>query len=350
MNHLKHHAREMFRHASAETPWSQMTICALATSLPLALGLLRGEVGAAIFGALLGYFVTLNDHLGPALHRSMVAVLSAASLFGAFAIGLLLQQNVILFLGVLVLLTYWLGLMGGRGAEIERLIAFALIELLVGFYNSRLTLSILPGVLLYSSLALLIIVVSSILHSFWRSAPAAHKTLRESLAHSWTFSFRRHCYATSLSVTLMLALCCVEYWTIQRGYWTVITVLLIMRPSRQESVYRSIQRLLGTLAGILLGAVLLAFVQNAWVPVVTIGLAAFGVPFAQRRNYALVSFLVSMVVLCLVSLPNIPNLDPRLPAIRLEATLYGCALSLFGVGLFRCLEQGFGRYSGGPPA
>jgi uncharacterized membrane protein YccC len=132
--------------------------------------------------------------------------------------------------------------------------------------------------------------------------------------------------------TLRLALCMgvaaalSELNWIQRSYWTILTVALVLKPDYGSVFTRALQRGLGTVVGALIGTVMLSLVPYG--PHILIPIAVFAalLPYGQQRNWGLMStFQVPLVVL-LVDL--LTGAGPKLAEIRLVDTLIGCAIVL----------------------
>ncbi|MEN0059087.1 MAG: FUSC family protein [Bdellovibrio sp.] len=336
------HTKALFKNTDEAPPWARMTICSLATGIPLLVGWWQGELNSAIYASLLGYFVALNDHLGSLVHRLLVATLSFVALIAAFVLGVSLHEHFAIFISITLLLTYWLGLMGGLGAEAERLLLFSSIQILVAYYTPRMGTGSLDSLLHYGLIGYSVVLLGMVISNhFLRGKTLEYARLHSSLLSSLTFSRRRHIYAFSYMVAALLAILCIQYFVIERGYWTIVTVMLIMKPDHKESVYRSLQRFIGTLVGVGLGEALIVSTQSVQVLIIGVMISAFLIPYAMKRNYWLVSFFVSIVVMFLLSIPVIGHPDTHLPFVRLEATLYGCLLSVVGVLLFKVIEKIF---------
>ena len=341
----RHHREKILATSEGNPPWPQMIICSLATGAPLILGLWQGNIGFAIYASLLGYLVSLNDHLGGLGHRLWVGTLSFIGLFAAFSLGIALHENLLLYQLVFLTLTYWLGLMGGRGAEVERLILFSLAELLLGYYGRRLSLQGIGPLAIYGFLAYAVIIAGMFIsHQFSYEKNLQHARLRQSLQISWTFSRSRHLYALSFMLTVGSAIFYVQYFELDRGYWLIMTILLILRPDRQETVYRSLQRFLGTVAGIVVGEGIIALVYSDVILLAGVMIAAFFIPLAAKRNYWILTFFISIVVIFLMSFPELGQLDLHLPWLRIQATFLGCLFCVFGALLFKGLERIFAAH------
>jgi uncharacterized membrane protein YccC len=136
---------------------------------------------------------------------------------------------------------------------------------------------------------------------------------------AWTFTIR-------LMVCVGVAAAASEVLPLQRSYWVVLTVALVVKPDNGSVFARAVQRGIGTIVGAVLGAVILAAVPYGPWLLFPMAVLAAGRPYGQLRNYGLgVAFQTPMVVLL------IDLLAPagwRLAEERLIDTLLGCAIVL----------------------
>ena len=338
------HARRALTPARAPVPWPHMLVCGSAATLPTLAGFYAGELRLAIYGGLIGYLMALNDHFGALPHRILISTLSLAALGAAFVIGVNLQDSPHVFLGVMAVLTYWLGLMGGTGAEAERLLLFALIELVVTHYAVTITPMMEHAALPYGLLAFATLITGQIASDrFARSyRVVTFARLGPSVRESITRQVSRHRYAANYTLAVILAIAINQRFAIERGYWMIITVLLVMRPEFRDGLYRQAQRLVGTLLGVLIGDLLILTIDVKALLIAGVFLSACAVPFALKRNYWLVSFFATIMVVLFLTLPVDGPPGIHVPFVRLLATTYGCllsgAVSVISVGLVRLVK------------
>jgi uncharacterized membrane protein YccC len=133
-------------------------------------------------------------------------------------------------------------------------------------------------------------------------------------------------FAVRLALCMSIAEIARQYLPIQRPYWVLLTVAIVLKPDFGSVFTRAVQRGAGTLLGVLLGSALLAVLpSNAWVLVAIAASAAF-LPWARDANFGLFSvFQTPMIILLLdLALPS----GPGLVGARLTDTLIGCAIVL----------------------
>jgi uncharacterized membrane protein YccC len=117
-----------------------------------------------------------------------------------------------------------------------------------------------------------------------------------------------------------------EILPLQRSYWVVLTVAIVMKPDFGSVFARAVQRGLGTVAGAVLGAVILAVVPYGALLLIPVAVLAALLPYGRSRNYGLMSVFLTPLVVLLIDLPD--RTGWRLAEARLIDTLLGCAIVL----------------------
>ncbi|WP_405149718.1 FUSC family protein [Sphaerisporangium sp. NBC_01403] len=133
-------------------------------------------------------------------------------------------------------------------------------------------------------------------------------------------------YTIRLALCMGVAAAISELHWIQRSYWTMLTVALVLKPDFGSVFARALQRGIGTVVGAVIGTLVLSAVPYGPAILVPIAIFAALLPYGQQRNWGLMStFQVPLVVL-LVDL--LTGAGPELAEIRLVDTLIGCAIVL----------------------
>jgi uncharacterized membrane protein YccC len=114
--------------------------------------------------------------------------------------------------------------------------------------------------------------------------------------------------------------------SVQRSYWVVLTVAIVLRPDLGSVFARALQRGLGTVVGAVLGAVILVLLPAGPLLLVPCAVFAALLPYGRDRNWGLFStFLTPLVVLLIDFLQPI---GWGLALDRLIDTLLGCGIVL----------------------
>ncbi|SDY51191.1 Uncharacterized membrane protein YccC [Modestobacter sp. DSM 44400] len=133
-------------------------------------------------------------------------------------------------------------------------------------------------------------------------------------------------FAVRLALCMTVAEVARQTLTIERPYWVLLTVAIVLKPDFGSVFTRAVQRGAGTLLGVLLGSLLLAFVpRDVWV-LVAMAIAAGILPWARNASYGIFSIFLTPVVILLLDLAA-PG-GAQLVGARLIDTLIGCAIVL----------------------
>jgi uncharacterized membrane protein YccC len=136
---------------------------------------------------------------------------------------------------------------------------------------------------------------------------------------AWTFTIR-------LMACIGVAAVASEVLPLQRSYWVVLTVAVVVKPDNGSVFARALQRGIGTIVGVVLGAVILvAIPYGPWL-LVPLAVLAAGQPYGRLRNFGLAATFMTPMVVLLIDL--LAPAGWRLPEDRLVDTLLGCAIVL----------------------
>jgi len=140
--------------------------------------------------------------------------------------------------------------------------------------------------------------------------------------------------ARPLIPALALALCLggaySSHWFYQapHWFWIPLTVGLVMKPDLGPVSDRALQRIIGTLVGVAIGAFLLIFAGKGYLSVLIMAALAGVLPWAMQRSYLLQAVFLTPLILMLVDVivPGTRDVDFALQ--RLIDTVIGCAIVL----------------------
>jgi len=325
---MKEHLPKIFSSDSSPTPWERMAACGFATGTPLVIGIVTGHAAISVFGALTGYLLALNDHFGQFRHRLLVLTSSYFCLALYVALGFTLRSNDILLQAVLAVTVYWLGLLGGRGAELERGVLFATLGLTIALFGPPIAVESRIFLGYFSLVGYFSLLIGISILAFWRKTPPEpFERIKNSWRKALTGGFEMHAHAATYALAALSSIWISRWFELERGYWTTITVLLIMKPDRTQSIYKTTQRLAGTLLAVLLVSPLLGLVHDVGLFAIFATSCGFMVPWGVRRNYMWVAFFATVMVLCLLEIAAPSHNDTHLPFVRLQTTIIGCAIA-----------------------
>ncbi|MER6567393.1 FUSC family protein [Streptomyces sp. NPDC001093] len=150
-----------------------------------------------------------------------------------------------------------------------------------------------------------------------RTARAARNVVLS--ANSWRYGLR-------LAVCIGIAQALVSLIPVPRSYWVALTITFVLKPDFGSVFSRALLRALGTVAGLLIAAVVLAEVPLGWWDVVAMLVLAPLIPALTPRGYGYQTAAITPVILLLSDILNHQGTALLLP--RLADSLLGCAIAL----------------------
>ncbi len=160
-------------------------------------------------------------------------------------------------------------------------------------------------------------------------APPPRPPLRERVRDSLAGTVGGHLtriFAVRLMLSVGVAALVSQALPVQRSYWVVLTVAIVLRPDFGSVFARALQRGIGTVVGAVLGAIILIIIPAG--PLLLIPLAVFAglLPYGRDRNWGLFSTFLTPLVVILIDL--LQRTGWPLALDRLIDTVLGCAIVL----------------------
>jgi uncharacterized membrane protein YccC len=113
---------------------------------------------------------------------------------------------------------------------------------------------------------------------------------------------------------------------LDRPYWVLLTVAIVLKPDYGSVFTRAVQRGAGTVLGVLLGSLLLTSLpRDGWV-LVAMAVSAGALPWARAANFGLFAVFQTPLIILLLDLA-VPS-GAGLVGARLIDTLVGCGIVL----------------------
>lgn len=138
-------------------------------------------------------------------------------------------------------------------------------------------------------------------------------------AASWRYGLR-------LALCIGIAQVLVSIITVPRSYWVALTITFVLKPDFGSVFSRALLRALGTVAGLVIAAAVLAEVPRGWWDVPVLLVLAPLVPALTPRGYGYQTAAITPVILLLSDVLNRQGTGLLLP--RLVDSLMGCAIAL----------------------
>lgn len=139
-------------------------------------------------------------------------------------------------------------------------------------------------------------------------------------------------YTLRVAVLLMIAVAIYKGFELPRGYWIALTALVVLQPDYGATRQKAGQRILGTLAGSVLGSLLLWVKMPVGWHIFFAAILAFCFAFYVKRNYVLAVFFVTLMVVLITEAIMPVHLDFTLA--RVFSALAGGAFALLAAVLF----------------
>ncbi|MFJ9865291.1 FUSC family protein [Streptomyces sp. NPDC101165] len=150
-----------------------------------------------------------------------------------------------------------------------------------------------------------------------RTARAARNVVLS--ANSWRYGLR-------LALCIGIAQALVSLIPVPRSYWVALTITFVLKPDFGSVFSRALLRALGTVAGLVIAAAVLAEVPPGWWDVPVMLVLAPLIPALTPRGYGYQTAAITPVILLLSDILNHKGTALLLP--RLLDSLMGCAIAL----------------------
>jgi uncharacterized membrane protein YccC len=145
-------------------------------------------------------------------------------------------------------------------------------------------------------------------------------------------------YALRLAAAAALASVIASAFHLTRGYWIPMTVVVVLKPNFGGTLHRAIQRITGTVAGALLAAVVLSFVQDSVWLLLILALLSFATLTLRWANYVAFSLALTPMIMVMLDLAHPGTITDSF--LRIAHTIIGGGLAIVcGYLLFPVWER-----------
>ncbi|WP_298262537.1 YccS family putative transporter [uncultured Lutibacter sp.] len=150
------------------------------------------------------------------------------------------------------------------------------------------------------------------------------RTYFERLKAQLNINHPRMRHALRLSVSFLIGFTLSEYFHIAKGEWIVLTILFVLQPSYSETRRRLFQRTVGTLAGVIIGVLIIQLFSFSGQIVLMLASSYLFLIWMKRR-YSISVIYVTIFVLCAFNIIANKGVDVMAP--RLIDTIIGAIIS-----------------------
>lgn len=145
------------------------------------------------------------------------------------------------------------------------------------------------------------------------------------LANVNTHSFR---YALRTAIVATIALFVYKWFAIDHGYWLPFTVMIVVQPYFGATMKKALDRVTGTLSGVILGGILLTLPPELHLKEMLLIVCPILMVYFLRKQYSVATFFISVFLVALFAAEN--NLDRDVIIVRALCTIGGAALAVVG--------------------
>jgi uncharacterized membrane protein YccC len=326
-------------HWSNDVPFdiSQIVASMVGMAGPIALGVYSGNEGLGLLASF-GAMVVSGAASGGTVRQRAIELINTM-LVGTTAVfaGSLIGGRDWLTGGFIVIISILAALLGGMGRSAAQASTQFMLFTIIGASIGEGGLRQHPYELafLFAAGSIWGVMVSLIVTSLFQSsgrrldaAPAVVISYTERLRCWW----RSLTHFSGWQYALRVALCMTAAEGIgivldrQRSYWIPLTVALVLQRNFASAFTRTLQRGIGTVAGVLLASLLLLGTLPQIGIVLIVGILAALRPIVKNRNYAIYTAVMTPLLVVIFSLGD--TVTGSLLFERFLDTTIGCIISL----------------------
>jgi Fusaric acid resistance protein-like len=296
----------------------------VAIGTPIVVGLFTGMLQPALLAAIFGMLLSFADNDRTLPSRLRLLLLDAGFMAAGAVLGHFSAQFAVLFWTLLVSLSFAVGLAARGGREpfligLDCAGAFAVAAVIQTFDVHTIC---------YIGGALAVTVAVRVLdHLLAGTLPL----LAAAPAQMPPRSSRWLRFAVAFAGTVTAGMWLGVYIDPSHPYWIVITALVVMQPDARASYGRILERIIGTLPGVVVAWLITAIVHAPAAICAAILVVAPLIPHHHAKRYWLHTGLIALLVLLAYDLTqfNAEGLG-KLPLERMEDILVGCVIAVIG--------------------
>jgi uncharacterized membrane protein YccC len=133
-------------------------------------------------------------------------------------------------------------------------------------------------------------------------------------------------YALRVAIGLALGVFLFKFFNIDHGYWIPLTMMIVIQPYYGATLKRGLERMVGTVAGIVLGGIIMLLPLPREVHIGILIVDSFCVAYFLRNNYKVGVFFVTIMMVLLMQISQQGTW--QLIGWRIVSTVLGALLAL----------------------
>lgn len=324
---LRNEWRHLVTINSTDRVWLLPLAAVINSGIPLLIGAYFDRMDYGL-GAMLGGLSFLYLPATPMQHRMVWVMTSAFGMTACYALGLMshflagLMLPALVFMAMLVTMICRYYRVGPPGS------LFFIMAAAIGAY-SPVTLETLPSMVGVFSMGSVLACIIGFFYSLVVLRLHAPHPVPPAQPASFDFVVLD---AVVIGLFVGLSLALAQMLQLERPYWVPVSCLAVIQGASLRAIWnRQLQRILGTVFGLMLAWGLLALRLNPW----TVSLAMMALTFAIEmlvvRHYGLAIIFITPLTLLLAEAANLGQADPGLLIhARLVDTVLGSVVGLLG--------------------
>ncbi|MBV8886288.1 MAG: FUSC family protein [Chroococcidiopsidaceae cyanobacterium CP_BM_RX_35] len=322
-------------------PWDKVIRFTLSVSMPLVMGFFVGQLHYGVVALVGGmYAVNTANVVSSPRSRLLVTLITAVLITGCAELGELCAYSFILLaLGVLIL-GVTAGWVHNSHKGLESMGRFAVAGFLFGAnqqttfgtklieIDARVTLAFFAG----GVWALLVMLLEPLLKQ--HQGATDEPSLRQGWQRLWTGQTAGLRFALCYGIVVTLGWVISPFLGIQNPFWVAVTTLFVMRPDSRATAQRTVERVAGTLIGVLLVWGIITLTQSPKFLILCIILTTPLIPIGFASNYTLCCIAITVLVMVMIDLLTLTHGgDLFLLPMRFYSTAVGCGLTIIGTAI-----------------
>jgi MFS family permease len=326
--------RDLFTIQESPVRWPIAVATGLAIGVPIALLTLLGHPTYGLIAST-GGFIALYLADRPRRERAVLLPFIALGMVVAAAIGVVAAGSIVLSLATLFVLTVvgsiiLLGFGAGPpGGLFFMLVAGASIRLAAPPKLGGVGLSggiVIGMVAIGAAIAYLIVLIPLLVPSVRQRDLEAHRARQR---FRFDFSGDTRVIVIRLAIASGIAVLVASPLGVHRAYWVLLTVIAILQNGRRLrlTALRGIHRVLGTLLGLGLFALVMLWDPQGLVLALLLAVLQFIVQLVVTRNYGLALIFITPLALTIAAQGD-PGDVGTVVATRVVDTLLGAAIAM----------------------
>ncbi|MBC7695631.1 MAG: FUSC family protein [Burkholderiales bacterium] len=152
------------------------------------------------------------------------------------------------------------------------------------------------------------------------------RALMELIREAFNFNSEHFTYALRVAIGLCIGVFIYKFLEIDHGHWIALTMMIVIQPYFGATRKKGIERIIGTVGGIILGGVIMLLPLPHQVFVGMLVIVSFFVAYFLRNNYKIGVFFTTIMMVVLMQLSQQGSWE--LIGWRVLSTLIGALLAL----------------------